>query len=434
MVARGYEEFWNENMRKDSPTCSKAGLRIATSVINANQWKMQSLDVQAAFLQGQKVDREIFLKPPPEANETRLWKLEKCVYGLQDASRSWYLRVVKESQRLNLVKCKYDEAIFSWYDGNELGGIIIAHVDDFMYGGNARFEREVIAELRKVFKISKEHSETFKYLGLNIKQDEKGVEMDQVAYIDSMKEFKIDVSRDRDEELSDVEKKLYRSFVGQLQWTTQTRPDICFEACQGSVCHTTAKVKDLYAANKAIRKLKKDIVMKFPKLGDLKSSKIMCFTDAALYNLQDKGSQIGYIVLLANKNGKVNPLMWKSLKARRVVRSTIAVECLALAEGANVSYYIRSILKEILKLKDKEIPIHIYTDNKSLVESLYSTHTVADSRLLVDIAEIRNKIEIGEIDKVHWIENKSQIADAMTKAGADTARLHEVIEKAVIHV
>ena len=85
-------------------------------------------------------------------------------------------------------------------------------------------------------------------------------------------------------------------------------------------------------------------------------------------------------------------------------------------------------------LKNNEIPIHIYTDNKSLVESLYSTHTVSDSQLLVDIAEIRNKIEIGEIDKVHWIENKEQIADAMTKAGADTARLHEVLEKAVIHV
>lgn len=126
--------------------------------------------------------------------------------------------------------------------------------------------------------------------------------------------------------------------------------------------------------------------------------------------------------------------MWKSLKAKRVVRSTISVECLALAEGANVCYYLKAVLRDILKLKENEIPIECYTDNKSLVESLYSTHTVTDSRLLVDIAELRNKIEIHEIDKVAWVESKDQLADVMTKAGADPTKLTQVMEKAVVQM
>ena len=126
--------------------------------------------------------------------------------------------------------------------------------------------------------------------------------------------------------------------------------------------------------------------------------------------------------------------MWKSVKAKRVVRSTIAVECLALAEGASVSFYLRSVLQDILRLKENQIPIQIYTDNKSLRDAIYSTHTVADSRLLVDIAEIRSKLELGEISKVIWVESKSQLADAMTKSGADAAKLVEVLQSATIKV
>ena len=104
------------------------------------------------------------------------------------------------------------------------------------------------------------------------------------------------------------------------------------------------------------------MVIKFPKLGSLRKCKLVCFTDAALYNLPDKGSQIGYIIFLVNDEGKANPLIWKSLKAKRVVRSTISVECLALTEGASVSYYLKSVLKDLLKLQANEMPIECYSD------------------------------------------------------------------------
>ena len=44
-----------------------------------------------------KMERIVYLHPPKEANTSKVWKLQKCVYGLADASRYWYLRVTEEA-------------------------------------------------------------------------------------------------------------------------------------------------------------------------------------------------------------------------------------------------------------------------------------------------------------------------------------------------
>ena len=42
------------------------------------------------------VERDVFLKPPVEAKTKSIWRLKKCVYGLNEAARMWYLRVSNE--------------------------------------------------------------------------------------------------------------------------------------------------------------------------------------------------------------------------------------------------------------------------------------------------------------------------------------------------
>ena len=63
LVARGYEEQ-EINLRTDSPTCSKEGLRIVLSIIASNNWKCGSIDIKAAFLQGSQIERDVYLRPP----------------------------------------------------------------------------------------------------------------------------------------------------------------------------------------------------------------------------------------------------------------------------------------------------------------------------------------------------------------------------------
>ena len=85
LCVRGFEE--DLNFRTDSPTCSREGIRLFFAATAANGWQLHSLDVKGAFLQGKEIDREVFLKPPKEANTNKLWLLVKCAYGLADAPR-----------------------------------------------------------------------------------------------------------------------------------------------------------------------------------------------------------------------------------------------------------------------------------------------------------------------------------------------------------
>ena len=62
---------------RDSPTCSKESQRLALALIAASQWKCKSMDIKTAFLQGKLLEREIFMKPPKEANTKKLWKFRK---------------------------------------------------------------------------------------------------------------------------------------------------------------------------------------------------------------------------------------------------------------------------------------------------------------------------------------------------------------------
>ena len=112
LVARGFEEENLNEIRKDSVTCSNENLRIVLAIISSHQWQASSLDVKSAFLQGNQIERDLYLKPHREADKGNLWKLKTTVYGLSDASRVWYLRVKKELFKVGMEMCKYDEAIF----------------------------------------------------------------------------------------------------------------------------------------------------------------------------------------------------------------------------------------------------------------------------------------------------------------------------------
>ena len=50
LVAHGFEEIDGNCIRKDSPTCGKENLRIIFLFIGMNDWKINTMDIRAAFL------------------------------------------------------------------------------------------------------------------------------------------------------------------------------------------------------------------------------------------------------------------------------------------------------------------------------------------------------------------------------------------------
>ena len=63
LVARGFEED-SSGYRKESPTCARESFRLIFVTAALISWKLESIDVTAAFLHGGTLGRERFLRPP----------------------------------------------------------------------------------------------------------------------------------------------------------------------------------------------------------------------------------------------------------------------------------------------------------------------------------------------------------------------------------
>ena len=171
-------------MTNNSPTCSKEALRIALVIMASNHWMCKSMDIKTTFLQSKELDQLVYLDPPKEANVPPgyIWKLSKCVYGLTDASRSWYLTLLEELLKSGAVVSKYDQAIFTWYFGNKLHDIIATHVNDFCFAGSEIFQTRVMDKLCRLFNIKSEEVAEFQYIVLNIKKNRDNVKLEQIEY------------------------------------------------------------------------------------------------------------------------------------------------------------------------------------------------------------------------------------------------------------
>ena len=427
LVARGFEEEIHKNTDTESPTCCKEMLRIALAIIQRNGWVCHTIDIKSAFLQGNPITREVYLFPPPEFFNGKIWKLKKTVYGLNDAARVWYDTVKSELIKYGMRMAKYDPATFVFNKNGNIEGIVCIHVDDFCWGGTVYFENNIIGKIKDTFLVGSVENKNFKYVGLYMKQSSKGIEIDQESYIKSLNEVEVSHKKAklRNNILNDEEVHKFRSVIGQLNWIgTQTRPDISYDVCSLSTMLNKCTVGDMIDANKVVKRVKTDQVrIVIPTLKN--GLNLICYSDASFANLNDYGSQGGFIIFLADNEGNRCPVLWKSKKIRRIVKSTLAAETMALLEVAESAYYVRKIIEDIGIIE--EIPIYCYVDNKSLVEALRSLKKVDDKYLRINIACLKDMLERSDINKVEWVDTKSQLANCLTKKGASSKMLIEAI-------
>ena len=224
--------------------------------------------------------------------------------------------------------CKTDPALFKFFYNDELKGLISTHVDDFFYCGETEFFTQVIKSLKQSFTIKSEAMSSFRYLGLNVVQNNDfSINMEQDTYIHSISEIKIDKSQkvDKESPLSSTELHELRSTIGRLNWiANNTCPDILFDLCCLSSTVKSATVKDLLFINKLVNKVKSNpAVLRFKKI-DLDDAKFICYNDSSFGNLINGGSQGGFVIYLADNTGAAVPIMWSSHRLKRVVKSAMA--------------------------------------------------------------------------------------------------------------
>jgi hypothetical protein len=146
---------------------------------------------------------------------------------------------------------------------------------------------------------------------------------------------------------------------------------------------------------------------------DVHSLNLIVFTDASFANNKDFSSQIGFVIVLTDRNRTANIIHWSSIKCKRVTRSVLASELYALAHGFDIGAAIKSTIQHILQID--QLPMVLCTDSKSLYDCLVKLGTTQEKRLMVDLMCLRQSYERREITEIKWIKGGTNPADAMTK-------------------
>ena len=154
LCVRGDKEIGKEYIRSDSPTAAKESIKIAMVVAANEGFNIKSGDIKSAYLQGSNLEREVFVKPPTEANsQGKLWKLLRGAYGMLDGGRLFYLKLAEKMKELGLHKVHSDGALFTFVKGDKLHGLVATNVDDLLMIGDDTFEEEVTKKVTGAFRV-----------------------------------------------------------------------------------------------------------------------------------------------------------------------------------------------------------------------------------------------------------------------------------------
>ena len=352
IVVRGDLESGADDARTDSPTASSVMLNLLLSVIDNMEWKLRGGDITASFLQGDVIERVLLLRPPPgglpNVPEGSLLRARKPVYGTKDAPRGFWKRLHKVATSKGLKAVPHEHAAYVLQgEGGRIDGMVIAHVDDLLWGGTPAMDK-VMNEITQEFKFgSLEFGDKFDYCGRTIEQGTTGIKVTCPNNAAKVRPIHLDASRRSQREcpVTEQERNQLRSVVGSLNWLVRVCPvDIAYEVHRLQAVMSKALVEDLIMCNQILNYVKKTpdkgLYYKY-KAFSLEDMTIYSITDAshaADYDVSKTGeplghrSQSGRVLTLGPSEfgrtgrGCLHVIEYHSSVIRRVCRSTLQAE------------------------------------------------------------------------------------------------------------
>ncbi|GKE43014.1 retrovirus-related pol polyprotein from transposon TNT 1-94 [Tanacetum coccineum] len=246
LVAQGYSQ--EEEIDYDEtflPVARMKAIRIFLAFATYMNFKVYQMDAKSAFLNG-KLKEEVYVKQPPgfESSEfpDYVCKLDKALYGLKQAPRAWYETLSTFLIQNKFTRGRIYNTLFIYKSKGEVL-LVQVYVDDIIFSSTSyklckQFEKLMI----KKFEMSMMGELTY-FLGLQIKQDDKGISICQEQYTRNLlKKYKIfdsslvktpivppnNLGHDLVGKL--VDETSYRGMIVSLMYLTATRPNILFNS------------------------------------------------------------------------------------------------------------------------------------------------------------------------------------------------------------
>ncbi|KAL4017709.1 hypothetical protein IC575_021270 [Cucumis melo] len=253
LVAKGYTQKEGiDNEETFSPVAMIKSIRILLSIATFYDYEIWQMDVKTTFLNG-NLEESIYMVQPErfiqKGQEQKVCKLQKSIYGLKQASKSWNIRFDTTIKSYGFEQnvdepCVYKRIIKSTV------AFLVLYVDDILLIGNDIGHLTDIKEWLATQFQMKDLENAQYVLGIQIVRNRKNrtLAMSQTSYIDRMLSrykmhnskkgllpyrYGIHLSKEQcpktPQEVEDMSNIPYASTVGSLMYTMLcTRPDICY--------------------------------------------------------------------------------------------------------------------------------------------------------------------------------------------------------------
>jgi histone deacetylase 1/2 len=448
LVAQGFSQVEGEDFDDTfAPVVKFCTTRILLSLAAQNNLQVYHWDVETAYLNADLQD-EIYMKIPegceiaPSNDRSELQyalRLRRCLYGLKQSGREWYLEISSSLQSFGFEKpSESDPCLFVHRQrDHRIDMVMCLYVDDLLIATkDEHLKLELLTFLNRKYSIKDMGVLTW-YLGMEIARDTEGTyTVTQTRYLQELQSrFRMSdarirripmyVNAGRDDESSDtpVTNEPYRQLIGSLMYAmVATRPDIAFAIGYLSryVSQPTERVWLL--AKDVLRYLKGTMKVGLRFRHSKTPLKFTAYVDADWARDQRSGRSVtGLLVFLGG-----NLVSWASRQQKCVATSSTEAEYIALSEVTKEILWI-SRIGHYLDLPSEQILV--YEDNQGAMKIAKSTCTHKKSKHVnIRYHFVREHVAEGKII-LTWIPTKNMLADLLTKpvAEAEFSRKREII-------
>ena len=397
-------------------------LRCILAIASHHNWPVYQLDVNNAFLHGD-LHEEVYMQMPkgiPNPDH-KVCKLKKSIYGLKQASRQWFAKLVTELESQGFIQSKSDYSLFIKRSANQIT-IAAVYVDDIVLTSTDPSSIKALKQhLHSIFSI-KDLGHLHFFLGMEVTKTTQGFVLSQSKFAKELLAFSgFDLKKTSPTPLP-INLKLhtnegdpipdtshYRSLIGKLNFLTNTRPDLSFAIQTLSQFMQHPRAPHLVALKHVLQCVSGTVNQGILLNGTSKLT-LQAYSDADWAACPNtRRSVTGYLVLLGH-----SPISWKSKKQAIVSRSSSESEYRAMASAASELTWLVRLLEELGVSTLK--PITLHCDNQSAI--YIAKNPVFHDRtkhIEVDCHFTRDKVLEGLI-QLTYLPTKSQLADLFTKA------------------
>ncbi|KAH9785565.1 hypothetical protein KPL71_010000 [Citrus sinensis] len=368
LVAKGFTQKEGIDYEETfSPVAMLKSIRILLSIAAVLDYEIWQMDVKTAFLNGH-LEENIYMQQPDgfiqKGQEHMVCKLQRSIYGLKQASRSWNIRFDQAIKSFGFIQ-NIDEPSLSQ----------AVYIDKIL----ARFSMEN----SKIGLLPFRHGITFSK----------------------------DQSPKTSEEIERMRRVPYAEAVGSLMYAMLcTRPDICFAVGMVSRYQSNPGPEHWTAVKHIMKYLKRTKNYMLVYSGDELIP--VGYTDSDFMSDKDsRKSTSGYVFTLGS-----GAISWRSVKQSCIADSTTEAEYVAASEAAKEAVWLRKFLQDLEVVPAVTAPLKLFCDNSGAVaQSKEPRNHKKQKHIQRKYHLIRDIVQRGDVE-VTQIASQQNLADPFTKA------------------